>query len=50
MLAGPGDEEYAGALVRGTNVGRSNSCPLRIEPDFGKVSENTSERSENRSV
>lgn len=32
-------DEQALASVAGPNVGRSNSDPLRIEPDRGKVSE-----------
>jgi hypothetical protein len=34
-----GEDEQALPLVGGTDVGRSNSAPLRIEPESGKVGE-----------
>jgi hypothetical protein len=35
----PGEEEPSLPLVGGADVGCSDTCPLRIEPDFGKSSE-----------
>jgi hypothetical protein len=38
-VGGPGEEEPAFTLVGGADVGRSDTRPLRIEPEFGKRSE-----------
>lgn len=37
LAVGVGKNEKALPVVRGTNVGRSYTCPPRIPPDFGKV-------------
>jgi hypothetical protein len=34
-----GNDEQSFSSVGRSNVGRWNNCPFRIEPDFGKVSE-----------
>jgi hypothetical protein len=41
-LVGVGHNPYSFAPVIGTNVGRADDSPLRIEPHLGQVSENSS--------
>jgi len=38
-----GQDEDAGASVRGANVARSQHAPFRIEPEVGQVPKNSSE-------
>lgn len=38
-----GQNEHAFSSVRGADIGRSHARPFRIEPDFGQVSEYSSE-------
>jgi len=46
----PRDDEDTEPLVRGTSIGCEYRTPLRIEPEPGKIEENTSERSNIRPV
>jgi hypothetical protein len=39
----PGDEEDSVALVGGTDIGRSQATPFRIEPEAGQVCKNGAE-------
>lgn len=41
LASGVGNNPEAVSAVRGANGGSRNAVPLRIEPDLGKVSENT---------
>jgi hypothetical protein len=40
LTVGVGQDEDPLALMGGTDIGRSYSTPLRIEPERGKVPEN----------
>ena len=45
---GVGKYEHAPSSVASPDVGYADAVPLRIEPEVGQVSENTSECSQNR--
>ena len=44
QLRGVGHEEHPVPSVVGTDAGSRETCPLRIEPHFGQVSQNSSEK------
>jgi hypothetical protein len=46
LVAFPGEEPEALAEVGGANVGRAETTPARIEPEAGKVSEDSGKTSE----
>jgi hypothetical protein len=47
LAVGVGNNEESLPTVRSSDIGRSNNCPFRSEPRFGKVGEDSVE-SENK--
>jgi hypothetical protein len=43
LASGARHNEHTPTLNRGTKVLRSNSCPFRIEPEYGKIGKHVPE-------